>query len=116
MKKRSSLAVLVWSVITFGIYSLAWFVETKREMNTRGEKLPTAWWLIIPVLSFVWQWRYSQALWRHTARAHNRMSPVTAFLLMLFLPVIAAPIFQDIINADINAGDAEQLARARVVS
>lgn len=116
MQKRSPLTVLLLSIVTCGIYSLMWFVQTKREMNRRGENLPTSWYLILPIASWIWQWRYAQALHRQTERAHNRMSPLFAFLLQAIVPVIAAPVFQDIINAAADVADAEQLARARIVS
>ena len=116
MKKRSPLLVLVNCIWTCGIFAMLWFTQTKREMNERGEQLPPGWWQLVPFTSVIWQWRYAHALWRQTPRAHNRMRPVLAFLLMLFLPIVAAPIFQDIINAEVDTEGAEQLARARVVS
>jgi Domain of unknown function (DUF4234) len=115
MQKRSALYVLILSFVTFGIYALMWFVQTKRELNRRGEQLPTSWYLIIPIASWIWQWRFAHAFARHTTRAHNRMSPGFAFLLQAIVPVIAAPILQDIVNAELDTADAEQLARARIV-
>ena len=47
MKRRSPIAVLLLGVFTAGIYMLFWLVKTKGEMNSKGEKIPTAWiWLI----------------------------------------------------------------------
>ena len=116
MKKQSALGVFVWSVVTFGIYVLIWLHRTKQAMNERGEQIPTMWWIIIPFANIWWQWKYSEAFARATARAHNKMSPLFATLLALFVPLLAAPIFQDIINSAADVTDAEQIARARIVS
>ncbi len=33
MKKRSVLAVILLPIVTLGIYSIVWFVKTKKELN-----------------------------------------------------------------------------------
>jgi len=43
--------VIVLSLLTLGIYVLVWFVKTKREMNTKGAEIPTAWLIIIPIIN-----------------------------------------------------------------
>jgi hypothetical protein len=42
MKQRNVAAVLFLSIITFGIYTIVWFVKTKNEMNKLGAQIPTA--------------------------------------------------------------------------
>lgn len=42
MNKRSPLAVFFLPIITFGIYGLVWYVQTKEEMNRKGAQIPTA--------------------------------------------------------------------------
>lgn len=54
MKKRNPLAVLVLSIITFGIYDLYWLVKTKQELNRRTQvHVPTIWLLFAPLLIFL---------------------------------------------------------------
>jgi hypothetical protein len=51
MKRRSVAAVLILSIVTFGIYAIVWAVKTKEEMNALGAQIPTAWLLIIPLIT-----------------------------------------------------------------
>ncbi|HVV66651.1 MAG TPA: DUF4234 domain-containing protein [Candidatus Saccharimonadales bacterium] len=49
MKKRNPIAVVLLSIITFGIYDLYWLVDTKRVLNQKTKHhTPTIWLLIIP--------------------------------------------------------------------
>lgn len=48
VKNRNIFLVYLFSIITFGIYSIYWLVSTKNEMNSLGAKIPTALLLIIP--------------------------------------------------------------------
>ena len=52
MKNRNPILVILLALITFGIYSLVWFVKTKNEMNTKGATIPTAWLIIIPLVNY----------------------------------------------------------------
>ena len=55
--------VFLLSILTFGIYGWYWFIKTKDEMNKMGEKIPTAWiWLIPVVGSFWWLWKYAEGV------------------------------------------------------
>jgi hypothetical protein len=51
VEQRNPLMVLILIIITFGIYGLAWMVKTKNEMNELGADIPTAWFIIIPILN-----------------------------------------------------------------
>lgn len=49
MKKRSPLAVVLLSIVTFGIYDLYWLVVTKKVLNQKTRHhTPTIWLLIVP--------------------------------------------------------------------
>lgn len=95
MTKRSPVAVLLLPLITFGIYSIVWFVKTKGEMNAQGATIPTAWLLIVPIANFYWLWKYSEGVELVTKSA---MSGVAAFLLTLFLGSIGGAIVQNEFN------------------
>lgn len=91
MKKRNPLAVFFLSLITFGIYSIVWYVKTKNEMNRLGAKIPTAWLIIIPIISLYWMWKYSEGVGQVTK---NEMSAPIAFILLFLLGSIGMAIIQ----------------------
>jgi hypothetical protein len=97
MKKRNVFLVFVLSFITFGIYYLVWAVKTKNEMNRLGEKIPTAWILIIPIIGSIWWlWLYSKGVEHVT---HGKVNGIVAFLLLYLLGAIGAAIMQDAYNS-----------------
>ncbi len=95
MIKRSILGVLLLPFITLGIYSLVWFVMTKNEMNRKGDDIPTAWLLIIPIVNIYWVWKYSKGVERVTK---EKVHAVLAFLLLYLLGNIGQAIIQDYFN------------------
>ncbi len=95
MIKRSPVAVLLLPVITFGIYTIVWYVKTKGEMNAKGATIPTAWLLIVPIAGFFWLWKFGEGVEMVTKGA---MTGVVAFLLTLFLGSIGGAIVQNEFN------------------
>jgi len=87
--------VFFLSLITFGIYSLVWYVKTKNEMNTKGAKIPTAWLLIIPLINYLWLWKFCEGVELVT---NKEMGAGVAFLLVFVLGVIGMAIIQDKLN------------------
>ncbi|NVN00632.1 DUF4234 domain-containing protein [Arthrobacter sp. SDTb3-6] len=91
---RSSPATpLLLPFVTFGIYSLVWQVKTKNEINALGQKVPTAWLPIVPVVSFWWMWKFSVGTERVSGL--NRHG---AFWLLVLLGPIGAAVVQDQFN------------------
>lgn len=109
MTKRSVAMVIVLSIITFGIYAIVWMVKTKNEMNSQGANIPTAWLLIVPIVSIWWMWKYSGGV-EHVTR--GKTSQVIAFVLMFVLGVIGMAIIQDAFN---KVADQGQLPNARAM-
>ncbi len=109
MTKRSVAMVVILSIITFGIYALVWMVKTKNEMNSQGANIPTAWLLIVPVISIWWMWKYAGGV-EHVTR--GKSSQVIAFILMFVLGVIGMAIIQDAFN---KVADQGQLPNARAM-
>lgn len=100
MKKRNPIAVILFSIITLGIYAIVWFVKTKLEMNRQGAKIPTAWLIIIPIINIWWVWKYCEGVEEVTS---SKMSAVTAMLMLVILgfiglSVIGMAIIQDQFN------------------
>ncbi|QIK61929.1 DUF4234 domain-containing protein [Leucobacter viscericola] len=101
MKLRSPAAPLLLPFVTFGIYTLVWYVKTKGEMNASNTqtRVPTAWFFIIPFVNIWWLWRYATAVEEFTK---GRMGKVGAFLLIFLLGVIGDAIVQSKFNATIR--------------
>jgi len=96
MKQRSPIAVLLLPFITFGIYSWYWAVKTKGEMNALGEKIPTAWIWLIPIVGTIWwYWEYSKGV-EHVTK--EKISGILAFIVMWLLGPIGQAIIQDAFN------------------
>jgi hypothetical protein len=101
MKLRSPAAPLLLPFVTFGIYTLVWYVKTKNEMNQSNTQtqIPTAWLIIVPFVNIWWLWRYAVGVEEFTK---GRMSTVAAFLLTFLLTAIGGAIVQSKFNATIN--------------
>ena len=95
MKNRNPIAVALLPFITFGIYGLVWQVKTKNEMNTRGADIPTAWFLIIPIVSYYWLWKYSEGVESVTG---GKITQVLSFVLVFLLGSIGAAVIQNEFN------------------
>jgi len=95
MQKRSPFLVFFLSCITFGIYSLVWFVKTKNEMNAKGAEIPTAWLLIIPIANYICWWKFCQGVELVTNKG---MTTSAAFLWVFFLEVIGMAVIQSQLN------------------
>lgn len=117
MKKRNPLLVVLFGVLTGGffpifwalktkvfyvamasggLYSWYWAVKTKGEMNKLGEKIPTAWvWLIPIVGTFWWYWKYSEGVERITK---NELNTFTSLIALLLLGPFGQAIVQEAFN------------------
>ena len=95
MKHRNPIMVIIWSLITLGIYGLFWDVTTTNEMNTKGAQIPTAWLSIIPLVNYFWLWKFSEGVEVVTSK---KMGVAVAFCLLFFLGVIGMAIIQDKLN------------------
>ena len=95
MKKRSPIMVLILSLITLGIYGIYWYVVIKREMNSQGAQIPTAWLIIIPFVNIYWQWKFSVGV--QTVTNKEMSAPVT-FILLYLISIIGMAIVQSTLN------------------
>jgi len=95
MTKRSPVGVIFLFFVTFGIYSIAWFVETKNEMNRLGANIPAAWLMFVPFVNFRWFWIYSKGVALITNGAY---SPIGSFLLVILLGPFGNAILQGEFN------------------
>lgn len=102
MTKRSVVAVLALTCVTFGIYAIVWLVKTKNEANEfAGADVPTAWWLLVPFANIWWQWRWSGGIEKST---RGKLSQVIVFILLALLGIIGMAIIQSKLNETIGEG------------
>lgn len=94
VEQRNPLMVLILMVITFGIYGLVWMVKTKNEMNELGADIPTAWFIIIPVLNIYWIWKYCEGF----ANVTQKMDAIVLFL----IDIIFYPAFVWVVQSGLN--------------
>lgn len=95
MQRRNPLMVFFLSLITLGIYDLVWFVDTKREMNSQGAWIPTAWLLIIPGVNIWWLDQFGVGVKTVTK---GGMGSLAAAALIYFLGPIGLAIVQNSLN------------------
>ncbi len=95
MTKRSPAAVFFLPIITFGIYSLVWYVKTKDEMVAKGADIPSFFLMFLPIANFIWLWKYCQGVEHVTG---GKMSAGSAFGMMLALGVIGMAMIQGKFN------------------
>jgi len=107
MTKRSPVGLIFLFFVTFGIYNIFWFVETKNEMNRLGANIPSAWMLFVPLVNFRWFWIYGKGVALITNGAY---SPVGSFLLMIFLGPFGNAILQGEFNRLAIGGESVQAA------
>jgi hypothetical protein len=100
MNKRSVAAVILLPIVTFGIYAIVWMVKTKNEMNALGAKIPTAWFIIVPIANIWWMWKYSEGVGQVTK---EKLSGVIAFILLFLLGMIGMGIIQNEFNHQAKA-------------
>jgi hypothetical protein len=85
MTRRSALAVVVLTLVTFGLYVYMWLLKSREEMNLQGADVPPAIQLVVPIVNLRWMWRFCEGVERVTG---GRLSaPVAAMLLLGCFPL-----------------------------
>jgi len=73
------------------MYFIYWLIVTKKDLNKIGAKIPTAWLLIIPIVSIYWYYKFAEAF---SDKITRDKSPVLWFVLLFFGGEFAEPILQ----------------------
>lgn len=92
LTKRSIPAVVILSLITFGIYIIYWTVVTKNELNRLGADIPTALLFILPFANFYFMYKFAQGFTAIVLKDEGQT--VAYFLLFVFLMPFAPAIYQ----------------------
>ena len=85
MKKRPAAVVLLLGVVTCGLYTIFWFVDTKHEMVRKGAQIPSAACFFVPILNIWWTWQWAGGIESVT---RGSFSQARAFLAVFLFDVI----------------------------
>jgi len=95
IKRRNPALVIIFAIITFGIYGIYWAVKTKHEISSLGAEIPTAWLLIVPIANWYWYYKYAEGFSNYVKKDNNA---ILWFLLLFFVAPVAMIIFQVELN------------------
>ena len=62
LQRRSAAAVFFLPLVTFGIYSIAWYAKTRGEVNASGASAMTTWWILCPFGLFWYLWSLTKGI------------------------------------------------------
>jgi hypothetical protein len=86
IKRRSPVAVVIFSIITLGIYLIYWIVATKEEMKSLGAEIPSAWLLIVPIGNMYLLYKYCEGFSDHVKK--DKMGVVWTLLAFSCFPAV----------------------------
>lgn len=96
VEKKNIVVIYILGLITFGIYFLWWFYQSKEEINSQfGGNIPTAVLLIIPIANLYWMYRYAEAFSEKVKKDNNT---ILWALLFIIVGIIAPAIVQSELN------------------
>jgi hypothetical protein len=84
-KKRNPILVIIFWIVTIGIYGIYWLYSTKKEMVELGAKIPTYWLIIIPIVNIYWLYKYSLGT-AQVAKKEGSMGLIYFILWIVFSP------------------------------
>lgn len=95
VKERDPIMVIVYTMLTCGIYGLYWLFETSKELVELGAELPNIWFIIIPGLNIYYMYIYLQE-W------HRIVKYEQDFMMVLIIGLIFSPIVMYWIQEELN--------------
>lgn len=100
VKKRNPWLVLLFTIITLGIYYLFWLVFTTNELKTMSNNAPNPKLLFLLLIPFVglimiiyYDWKYSKALYDISG-----FNNIIMFILLLFIAPVGVVVAQYQLN------------------
>ena len=100
VKRRNPFLILVFTLITFGIYGIYWVVSTTNELRKNTKSAPNPWLLLLMIIPFVnfivmifYFWKYSKAI-----------NELTGFntLVLLILWIFIGPVAMILSQMELN--------------
>jgi hypothetical protein len=86
IKKRNPALVIIFSIITLGIYFIYWLVQVKKEMNSLGANIPTAWFIIVPIGNMYLLYKYCEGFSQYVKK--DNMGVMWTVLALTCPPVV----------------------------
>ncbi len=84
VKHRNPILIVIFTIITLGIYGIYWLYSTKKELVELGARVPTFWLFIIPIIDIYWIYKYAKGV-AHIAK--NSMGIIDFILWLVFAPI-----------------------------
>lgn len=101
---RNPLVVLIYSILTFGIYNIYWFWLIKKALSKRNIESTTLWWFLLPIVGSVIVYvKFSYALEKRT-----QIKFITWFLIFFLLNNIDLLVVQILLNKYISKQNSPQ--------
>ncbi len=105
VKYRNSVLVIVFSIITLGIYGIYWLVSTTNELRGITSSAPNPWLLLLLLVpavnifvAFWYYWKYSKAIGEI-----SDFEPVLLFVLWFIISPVAMIVAQIQLNKKARA-------------
>ena len=95
IKKRNPVLIVVYSIITAGIYFIYWAVKTKEEIKSLGADIPTVWFIIVPIGNLYLLYKYAEGFSKYVKKDNQG-------LLWFLVAMIAFPVFPVIVQIELN--------------
>lgn len=95
IKKRNPALVFIFSAITLGIYFIYWAVKTKEEIKSLGAKIPTAWFMIVPIGNLYLLYKYCDGFSEYVKKDKLGIAWFIA-------AITCFPIFPIIVQSELN--------------
>lgn len=86
IKKRNPALVVIFSIITAGIYFIYWAVKTKEEIKSLGADIPTMWLMIVPIGNLYLLYKYCDGFSEYVKK--DRMGVVWFLLALTAFPAL----------------------------
>jgi hypothetical protein len=83
IKHRNVFLVCFLTLITLGLYSLYWAVSSKRDINSRGGKIPSTWITLIPFAYLYYMYKYADGFAKTVKKDNNT---ILYYLVFMFVP------------------------------
>jgi hypothetical protein len=96
-EKQSLITLILLTLVTFGIYYLIWFYNTKEDINGIGGKIPTFFLYFIPLLNIYFLYCFAHEF-VHCVRKEDNAALVFLHFGCSFVPFIYMLVVQYQIN------------------
>jgi len=95
VKQRDPIMVIVYTMLTCGLYYLYWLYETSKELTELGAELPTIWFIFIPIIQYYYLYKYLEE-W------HRIVKYEQDFMMVLIIGYIFSPIVMYWVQEELN--------------